>query len=81
MNVLYGDADGQVGEGARGVIYHGLDSIGGIPDSGDRFGFSLAAADLDCDGYSDLVVGTPYEDRNGQTDSGYAQVRVQPRVR
>ena len=74
VNVLYGDADGLVGEGGRGVVYQGLDTIGGIPEAGDRFGFSVAVADLDCDGYTDLVVGTPNEDLNGQTDSGYAQI-------
>ena len=72
--VLYGDADGRIGEGARDTITQGADSIGGIPDANDRFGSALAAADIDCDGYTDLVVGTPYEDINGQADSGYAQI-------
>ncbi len=72
--VFYGDADGRVGEGARGVVQQGSGSVGGVPESLDRFGFALAAADIDCDGYSDLVVGTPYEDLSGQVDSGYAQV-------
>ena len=72
--VLYGDADGRIGEGARGTITQGADFIGGIPDANDRFGSALAAADIDCDGYTDLVVGTPYEDINGQADSGYAQI-------
>ena len=74
MNVLYGDADGLVGEGSRGVIYQGWANIGGIAEAGDRFGFSVAVADIDCDTYTDLVVGTPYEDLFGQTDSGYAQI-------
>jgi FG-GAP repeat protein len=34
----------------------------------------VSAADLDNDGYTDLLVGTPYEDINGQADSGLAQV-------
>ena len=72
--VLYGDADGRIGEGARGTITQGADFIGGIPDANDRFGSALAAADIDCDGYTDLVVGTPYEDINGQADSGYVQI-------
>jgi len=74
VNVLYGDADGLVGEGSRSVINQGLASVGGIAESGDRFGFSLAAADIDCDDFTDLVVGTPYEDLSGQTDSGYVQI-------
>ena len=45
------------------------------PESGDRFGSSLAAADIDCDGYTDLGRRHPTsEDINGQSDSGYAQV-------
>ena len=72
--VLYGDADGLVGEGSRDSLWQGEEQVGGVPESGDRFGSSLAAADIDCDGYTDLVVGTPYEDINGQSDSGYAQV-------
>ena len=51
-----------------------LDCIGGIAESGDHFGASLAVADLDCDGFTDLVVGSPLEDINGQTDSGYVQL-------
>ena len=51
---------------------HGV--IGGIPEANDRFGSALAVADIDCDGFTDLVVGTPYEDINGQADSGYVQI-------
>jgi FG-GAP repeat protein len=72
--VLFGDADGLVGQGSRGVIYQGLGNIGGIAESGDHFGASIAVADIDCDGFTDVVVGTPKEDINGQSDSGYAQV-------
>ncbi|MCP4420853.1 MAG: hypothetical protein GY805_29945, partial [Chloroflexi bacterium] len=30
-------------------------------EAGDRFGFSLAAADFNRDGYDDLAIGSPYE--------------------
>ena len=72
--VLYGDADGLIGEGARDVVAQGLDSVSGTPDAGDRFGFALAVADLNCDEYTDVVVGTPDEDVGAATDSGYVQV-------
>ena len=74
VNVLYGDADGLVGEGYAQLVNQGSASVGGIAESGDRFGFSVAVADIDCDEYTDLVVGTPYEDLSGQTDSGYVQI-------
>lgn len=72
--VLYGDADNRVGEGARGVIHQQMAGIAGLAESGDRFGSAVAVADIDCDGYTDLVVGTPYEDLGSVVDSGYVQV-------
>ena len=73
--ILYGDADGRIGEGSRGVVSQGsTDKVGGVAETGDRFGSALAVADLDCDGFTDLVVGTPLEDINGQADSGYVQI-------
>jgi hypothetical protein len=72
--VLYGDADGRVGEGSRGVVSQGAGTIGGVAETGDRFGSALTVGDLDCDGYTDLVVGTPLEDISGQADSGYVQI-------
>ena len=71
--VLYGDGDGRIGEGARGVVSQGSGSVGGTAEAGDRFGSALAVADLNCDGFTDLVVGTPLEDINGQANSGYVQ--------
>nr|WP_294694893.1 VCBS repeat-containing protein [uncultured Friedmanniella sp.] len=72
--VMYGDADGRVGQGARGTVQQGTKFVAGSPEARDRFGFSLAVADLDCDGYSDLVVGVPYENVGGAVDSGLVQL-------
>ena len=72
--VLYGDADGRVGEGARGVVSQNSPGVGGAAEAGDRFGYALAVADLDCDDHTDLVVGSPYEDNGGQADSGFVQI-------
>ncbi len=72
--VLYGDADGRIGEGSRGTVSQGTGAVGGVAEAGDRFGSALTVADLDCDGYTDLVVGTPQEDISGQADSGYVQI-------
>jgi hypothetical protein len=38
------------------------DALDGGNETGDRFGESLLAADLDNDGYDDLVIGAPGED-------------------
>ena len=74
VNVLYGDADGLIGEGARGIVSQATPGIGSSPEVGDRFGFALAVADLNCDDYTDLVVGSPYEDSGSTVDSGYVQL-------
>ena len=65
------------GSGGRAVIYHGASTLPGFglekewtaPQAGARFGWSVAAADLDRDGRSDVVVGAPGVD-NGQIDEG-----------
>ncbi|MBP2418969.1 hypothetical protein ACFFOM_18355 [Microlunatus capsulatus] len=72
--VLYGDADARVGEGARGTVRQGTGSVLGSAEVDDRFGAALATADLDCDGYTDLVVGTPGEDVGSAADAGLVQV-------
>jgi hypothetical protein len=72
--VMYGDSDGLVGQGSQTALVQGGAGVGGIAESGDRFGAAIAAADLNCDGYTDLVVGVPKEDISGQSDSGYVQI-------
>lgn len=37
---------------------------------GSRFGWSLAAGDVDGDGYDDLAVGAPFADRDGAIEAG-----------
>lgn len=71
--VLYGDADGLVGEGLRDVLWQGEAEVSGVPEAGDHFAASLAMADIDCDSYTDVVVGVPGEDIGG-ADVGYVQV-------
>ena len=72
--VFYGDADGRIGEGTRGTVTQNSPSVGDGSEAGDRFGFALAVADVDCDEYTDVVVGSPYEDVGGQTDAGLVQI-------
>ena len=72
--VLYGDADGRIGEGARASVDQDSPGVAGAPETGDRFGSALAVADLDCDTFTDLVVGTPDEDAGPVSGSGLVQV-------
>jgi Galactose oxidase-like, Early set domain/FG-GAP repeat len=73
VTVQYGNS-GNIGGGSVNTLVQGSDSVGNTPSTNDRFGTTLAAADLDNDGYTDLLVGTPYEDINGLADSGLAQI-------
>ena len=47
-------------------------------ESGDRFGFSLAVADFDGNGYADIAAGHPYEDieKRGSTTKNAGAVTV-----
>ncbi len=49
-----GKGDVEISQASAGVA--------GTPERGDEFGFSQAVYDVDKDGCSDLVIGTPYED-------------------
>jgi Domain of unknown function (DUF1929)/FG-GAP repeat len=73
VTVLYGDSS-TIGGGSVDTLVQGGGSVGDTPSTSDRFGFSLAAADIDNDGYTDLLVGTPYENLGSQTDAGMAQI-------
>ena len=73
ITVLYGGS-GIIGGQSADVLVQGSDSVDDDPSAGDRFGTNVAAADLDNDGFTDLLVGTPFEDVGGVADSGMAQV-------
>ncbi|MFD3412035.1 FG-GAP repeat protein [Streptomyces cyaneofuscatus] len=64
--VLYGSAKG-VSAAKRAVITQDSPGVPGAAEEGDAFGASSAIADLDKDGYADVVVGSPYE-RVGTTE-------------
>ncbi|REE61884.1 FG-GAP repeat protein [Streptomyces sp. 3212.3] len=71
--VLYGAKTG-VSASRRAVI---TQNTAGVPDSAeteDLFGSSTAYADLDKDGYSDLIVGAPWEDLGTTKDVGTVTV-------
>ncbi|MDX2703077.1 FG-GAP repeat protein [Streptomyces sp. PA03-6a] len=71
--VLYGSKSG-VSTTRKAVI---TQNTAGVPDSAeteDLFGASTAYADLDEDGYSDLLVGTPWEDLGTTKNAGTVTV-------
>ncbi len=83
---MLGSADGA---GAANVLYgtsRGLSAAGdqfwhqdrrGVEDAaedGDAFGRSLATADFDGDGVSDIAIGVPWEDIEGVTDAGAVHI-------
>jgi hypothetical protein len=74
VNVIYGSSAGLT---ASGDQFWSQDSpgIAESAQSGDSFGRSLAAADLNGDGFTDLAVGVPLEDVTGSmTNDGGVNV-------
>lgn len=73
VTVLFGDADGRIGEGVRRVL-----TQAGVPGSnveaGDRFGWSVSINDVTADGCADLLIGSPGEDWQGHPDAGIAHL-------
>jgi hypothetical protein len=68
VNVLYGSADVP---GVRGQLFT---QVGGAVESGDQFGFVLAAGDFDNDGFADLAAGAPFENIGASPDAGAVSV-------
>ncbi|MEU5324450.1 hypothetical protein AB0G67_48240 [Streptomyces sp. NPDC021056] len=58
--VLYGSANG-VSASHRTVITQATTGVPGSPEEWDEFGRAVTSADLDRDGYADLLIGTPSE--------------------
>ncbi|WP_405871288.1 FG-GAP-like repeat-containing protein [Streptomyces sp. NBC_00005] len=71
--VLYGSKS-SVSATRRTVITQATSGIPGSPEEGDDFGGTVAAADLDRDGYADLIVGAPDEGVGSQDARGSVTV-------
>ncbi|MFF1447868.1 FG-GAP-like repeat-containing protein [Streptomyces sp. NPDC058274] len=69
VTVLYGAAAGP-GKGKKQLISQATAGVEGAAEANDEFGRSVASADLDADGYADLLVGAPYEDVTGAKNRG-----------
>ena len=73
VQVFYATADGLSSAGNE-MWNQGTPSIEGGVEEGDGFGYALAAGDFNGDGYDDLAVGVPFEDKAGENDSGAVNV-------
>jgi nucleoside phosphorylase len=74
VNVLYGTSTGLKASGSQFWHQDSPGIIGDGAESGDFFGYSLAAADFDGDGYADLAVGSPGENLEPDSDAGGVHV-------
>ena len=69
VTVVYGGSSGP-NTGTRQVISQSSAGIPGGSEEYDAFGYSLASADFDRDGYADLAIGAPGEDSGGAPIDG-----------
>ncbi|MGY5002572.1 FG-GAP-like repeat-containing protein [Streptomyces griseus] len=60
VGVAYGSRNG-IKDSAKRVFTQASAGVPGTPEAGDTFGGAVASADLDRDGYADLIVGSPGE--------------------
>lgn len=73
VTILYSTANGpDIGDPQR--ITQDLPGVLSSSETGDRFGWALAAGDFNGDGLDDLAVGSPFEDDGSFTDAGFVHV-------
>ena len=64
VTVLFGDADGRIGEGARRTLTQ--TDLGETPEAGDHFGWAVELNRTDSGGCFGIFIGSPGEDVDGQ---------------
>ncbi|MGF0171279.1 hypothetical protein ACQF36_12405 [Streptomyces sp. Marseille-Q5077] len=69
VSVVYGSSTG-LKTSTRNLITQNTAGVPGAAEADDAFGSAVASADLNTDGYADLLIGTPGEDVNGDTNDG-----------
>ena len=73
VSVVYGNSTG-LKSSTYTLITQNTAGIPGTAETDDAFGSALASADLNRDGYADLVVGTPGEDLDADTNDGMVAI-------
>ncbi|KRV48510.1 hypothetical protein AQ490_24880 [Wenjunlia vitaminophila] len=71
--ITYGTPTG-IDPTRRAVLTQDSSLVPGAAEQGDRFGAAITSADLDNDGYGDLVIGSPGEDLAEPNDQGSVSI-------
>lgn len=75
ITVLFGDADGRIGEGIRRTLTQA--DFGETPEAGDHFGWDVAVGRADqLEACASILVGAPGEDLHGAVDAGMAHLGI-----
>lgn len=70
LGVAYGGPNGLSSTLPSAWINQDTKGVPGVCESRDGMGTGVTVADVDGDGYADIVAGVPYEDFSGLTDPG-----------
>lgn len=75
ITVIYGSTEGLTAA-SDDYIHQNTTHVASSAESDDQFGYALASGDFNNDGYADLAVGSPNEDRTagGNNNDGMAHV-------
>ncbi|MEO8671434.1 MAG: FG-GAP repeat protein [Tahibacter sp.] len=70
VTVLFGSGAGLLANAGSSITFDEGDFTGLAIEGSDEFGGTLAAGDINRDGYDDLVIGAPSEDVGSTTNAG-----------
>lgn len=73
VNVLYGSAGGLSAAGDQ-FWHQNVTDVDGVSNPDDNFGWALATGDFDGNGFTDLAVGVPGENVDGNANAGAVNV-------